>query len=226
MNMIYTFLDNKIELHNDYVNSIEVQNKNYFFRLTNLIYKYANGDEIEELYFTENDKELKLENKIRIITGFYNFDFNNRKYINELIKVISSNQDENLINKLNSNYNKFYKSLENLISDIDLNFKVNINDEFSLNEILKNFNLSIQSNDRLIDNLLLLIDVEKQFNINKILVFINLKQYLNKEELIEFEKYCIYNNIYVILFDNIEYKKLKKYEMKILIDKDLNEVVC
>lgn len=226
MNITYTFLDNKIELHNDYVNSIEVLNKKYFYRLTSLIYKYSNGESVEELYFTEDDKELKLGNKIRIITDFYNFDFNNKKYINELIKIISSNSDENLLNKLNTNYNKIYKELENIIYDVDLNFKVNINDEFSINEILKNFDLSIPSNGRLIDNLILLIDIEKRFNLNKILVFINLKQYLSKDELIEFEKYCIYNNIYVILFDNIEYSKLKKYENKIIVDKDLNEVVC
>ena len=41
MNLIYTFLDNKIDLYNDYVNSIEVLNNNYFYRLTNLIYKYS-----------------------------------------------------------------------------------------------------------------------------------------------------------------------------------------
>ena len=94
MNLIYTFLDNKIDLYNDYVNSIEVLNNNYFYRLTNLIYKYSNDQEVEELYFTENNEELKLNKKIRIITNYYDFDFNNKKYINELIKNISNNTDD------------------------------------------------------------------------------------------------------------------------------------
>ena len=224
MNLIYTFLDNKIDLYNDYVNSIEVLNNNYFYRLTNLIYKYSNDQEVEELYFTENNEELKLNKKIRIITNYYDFDFNNKKYINELIKNISNNTDDNILLKLNNNYNKLYKVLSSLINSVDLNFKVDINDEFSINEILNNFNLSIPSKDNLLDNLILLIDIEKQFNINKILVFINLKDYLSREEIIEFEKYCIYNNVYVILFDNSKYKN-NSYEKKFLIDNDLSEVI-
>ena len=224
MNLIYTFLDNKIDLYNDYVNSIEVLNNNYFYRLTNLVYKYSNDQEVEELYFTENNEELKLNKKIRIITNYYDFDFNNKKYINELIKNISNNTDDNILLKLNNNYNKLYKVLSSLINSVDLNFKVDINDEFSINEILNNFNLSIPSKDNLLDNLILLIDIEKQFNINKILVFINLKDYLSREEIIEFEKYCIYNNVYVILFDNSKYKN-NSYEKKFLIDNDLSEVI-
>ena len=224
MNLIYTFLDNKIDLYNDYVNSIEVLNNNYFYRLTNLIYKYSNDQEVEELYFTENNEELKLNKKIRIITNYYDFDFNNKKYINELIKNISNNTDDNILLKLNNNYNKLYKVLSSLINSVDLNFKVDINDEFSINEILNNFNLSIPSKDNLLDNLILLIDIEKQFNINKILVFINLKDYLSREEIIEFEKYCIYNNVYVILFDNSKYKN-NSYEKKFIIDNDLSEVI-
>ena len=224
MNLIYTFLDNKIDLYNDYVNSIEVLNNNYFYRLTNLVYKYSNDQEVEELYFTENNEELKLNKKIRIITNYYDFDFNNKKYINELIKNISNNTDDNILLKLNNNYNKLYKVLSSLINSVDLNFKVDINDEFSINEILNNFNLSIPSKDNLLDNLILLIDIEKQFNINKVLVFINLKDYLSREEIIEFEKYCIYNNVYVILFDNSKYKN-NSYEKKFLIDNDLSEVI-
>ena len=224
MNLIYTFLDNKIDLYNDYVNSIEVLNNNYFYRLTNLIYKYSNDQEVEELYFTENNEELKLNKKIRIITNYYDFDFNNKKYINELIKNISNNTDDNILLKLNNNYNKLYKVLSSLINSVDLNFKVDIYDEFSINEILNNFNLSIPSKDNLLDNLILLIDIEKQFNINKVLVFINLKDYLSREEIIEFEKYCIYNNVYVILFDNSKYKN-NSYEKKFLIDNDLSEVI-
>ena len=224
MNLIYTFLDNKIDLYNDYVNSIEILNNNYFYRLTNLVYKYSNNQETEEFYFTENNEEIKLNKKIRIITNYYDFDFNNKKYINELIKNISNNTDDNILLKLNNNYNKLYKVLSSLINSVDLNFKVDINDEFSINEILNNFNLSIPSKDNLLDNLILLIDIEKQFNINKILVFINLKDYLSREEIIEFEKYCIYNNVYVILFDNSKYKN-NSYEKKFIIDNDLSEVI-
>lgn len=220
MNMIFSFLENPIKLVKDKVNIVEVQNSNYFFRLTNLIYKYSIGEVTEEIYFYEDVDEIK--NKINVITNYYDFDFNSKKNINELIKIISKELDDSILVKLNNNYNKVYKDLSELLSKVDLNFKIEINDEFNIQEILKNFNLSIPSNDRLIDNLLLLIDIEKTFNIHKTLVFINLKDYLPEEDLIEFEKYCIYNDIYVILFD-VNGHKINNYENKFIIDKDLNE---
>lgn len=224
MNLVYTFLDNKIEIKKDLINSIEILNKNYFYRLTNLLLKYCSNFESEEINFNDGMDELKLNNSIRFITNYYDFDFNNKKYINELIKIITNNSNEKILIKINNNYNKIYKLLENLMGDIDLNFEIKINDEFSIKEILKNFNLSIPSKEKLLDNLILLVDIEKELNINKLLVFINLKEYLNYNDLLEFEKYCIYNNIGVILFDSNVYDKTC-YESKFIIDNDLNEVV-
>ena len=92
-----------------------------------------------------------------------------------------------------------------------------------MENLFKILKISINKKDSLIDNLFLIIDLENKFKLNKLLVFINLKQYLSKEELIEFYKYCIYNNVMIILVDSQTYGTTIKYEKKLIIDSNLDE---
>ena len=85
--------------------------------------------------------------------------------------------------------------------------------------------ISINKTDDLLNNLLLLIDLEKVLKINEILFFINLKQYLSQEELIEFYKYAIYNEIKIVLVDSQSYGVKLDYEKKLIIDANLDEFV-
>lgn len=61
-----------------------------------------------------------------------------------------------------------------------------LNDEFDIETILKLLKVTIDSKNNLLDNLLLLIDINNNFKINELLIFVNLKQYLAPEELNEF----------------------------------------
>ena len=92
-----------------------------------------------------------------------------------------------------------------------------------INNIVKLIKLSINYKNDLLDNLLLLIDLEKILKISNILIFVNLKQYLEQEELIELYKYAIYNQIKIILIDSQAYGTKLLYEKKLIIDKDLVE---
>ena len=71
----------------------------------------------------------------------------------------------------------------------------------------------------------MLIDLEKILKLNSILFFINLKQFLNNDELIELYKYAIYNNIIIVLIDSQSYGVPLKFEKKLIVDSDLEEFV-
>ena len=118
-------------------------------------------------------------------------------------------------------YRKLYKKFNSLLSEIDL--PITINDTLNIEDIFKFFKISFQTHNDLLNNLLLLIDIEKTLKLNEILFFINLKQYLNKNELIEFYKYCIYNGVKVVLIDSQSYGVKLEYEKKLIIDNDLEE---
>ena len=83
--------------------------------------------------------------------------------------------------------------------------------------------INVEKKNNLLDNLLILIDINNIFKINELLIFVNLKQYLNKEELNELYKYSVYNNVKILLIDSQSYGTCNEYEKKLIIDSNLDE---
>ena len=60
---------------------------------------------------------------------------------------------------------------------------------------------------------------------SKFIVFVNLKQYLDDNELKELYKYSIYNNVNIILIDSQCYGCSHDFEKKLIVDNNLVEFV-
>lgn len=222
MRLSIRYIDNIITFNNNSINCLEIENKSYFYKIVNDINNISVGDVIEDVVFTDDEyKELNLSNKINIIFDYFNFDFNSKKIISIINKKVNDNILINDKDNLSKLYNKIRKIYLPILNDLDLN--IDINNDFDLDLMIKLLNITIKSKDNLLDNLFLLIDIEKELNINKIIVFINLKQYLNKNELIELYKYLLYNNVVVLLIDSQSYGICNEYEKKIIIDEELEE---
>lgn len=219
-----SFLDNSIEITDDKINCIEIENKKYFYRLINDLNKIANGDFIENIIcFDENLKEINLSNKLRVFIDFFNIDFNSKKYQNDINKYLLSLIDDTEKDIILKNYNKLNSIVKKIISKSEL--PLDFSNDISIDTIIKNFKILIISEEELFNNLLLLIDLEKILKTNKCLIFINLKQYLKKDELVEFYKYAIYNEVKLILIDSQSYGCCLNYEKKLIIDDNLDEFV-
>ena len=222
MRLSIKYIDNVITFDNKSINCLEIENKSYFYKIVNDINNISVGNIIEDVIFTDDEyKELNLSNKINITFDYFNFDFNSKKIISIINKKVNENISINDKDDLSKLYNKIRKIYLPILNDMDLN--IDINNDFDLDLMIKLLNITIKSKDNLLDNLFLLIDIEKELNINKIIVFINLKQYLNKNELIELYKYLLYNNIVVLLIDSQSYGICNEYEKKIIIDEELEE---
>ncbi len=216
------YIDNEIIITDDTIFNIEIENKTYFYRLISEFNAIANGELVENINFVDKyNNELTLLNRIDLYIDYFNIDFNSKKVINSLYKMLKNNLNEE--NKIK--INNYYSKIKNILSKtfIDYNLSLVINDEFDLEMLFKMLKVSIKNKDNLFDNLLLLIDINSIFNINELLVFINLKQYLTNEELKEFYKYSLYNNVKIILIDSQSYGTANEYEKKLIIDNNLDE---
>ncbi|MDY3801678.1 MAG: type II-A CRISPR-associated protein Csn2 [Bacilli bacterium] len=224
MKLVINFLDNDLYINSERVLSIEVENKSYFYRIVNCFNSLYVGDKIDEInFYDEKFNEINLNNKILIMYDFFNFDFNSKKNISKIYKLIEDNLDEKSLQSFNSLYSKLLKILKNELNYLDINIK--LDEEYKMENILKIVKLSIEKKDSLMDNLFLLIDLEKILKVNEVLVFVNLKQYLSKDELKEFYKYIVYNNLCAVFVDSQTYGIADNMETKIIIDDNLNEFV-
>ncbi len=220
MKLKVDFIENDISFSNDSVVSIEIENKKYFYRFVKGLHDFTNGLKPEEYQFYD-DENKEINPSIQIFLDYFSFDIETKKTTTELYKNIMNNVDENASKELINNYKKIYTTLSKTLRNIDL--PLVIQQEFDLETLLKAFKVSIQKKEELLDNLLLLIDVEKLLKIHTLQIFVNLKQYLTKEELIEFYKYAIYNNVQILLVDSQTYGISLNNEKKLVIDENLDE---
>ena len=224
MKLKVNYFENIISLNDDNVQVIEIENKKTFYRFISNLYAMKNGDKLNEVYFyNELNEEININEKIEVYTDFFNLDFNSKKNLNFLNKCIINYLSPDTKEAILNNFQKLYKIISKHLFDFDL--PLGISDNVNLEDVLKLMKISINNKNDLLDNLLLLIDLEKLLKVNDILFFVNLKQLLSKDEIIEFYKYAIYNNIKIVLIDSQSYGIKLEYENKLIIDENLDEFV-
>ena len=221
MNLNVKYFDNKIVFNKEFINVLEIENKKYFYRFIKDLYSISSNNTTEDIHFFENEKEINMSNKLRIYVDFFDFQFDSKKYVNDISKYVSTNISEDDKNSLVTLYNKMVKQYSKILNNVEV--PLQIESEFSVDNLNKLMRLSINAKEDLLDNMLMLIDLEKTLKLNNLLVFVNLKQYLSKDELSELYKYSIYNEVIIFLVDSQSYGVCLKYEKKHIIDVNLDE---
>lgn len=222
MNMKVSYLDNSINFDEN-INVIEIENKKYFYRFINDLYSISDVGFSDDIDFFENEQEKNMNGKIKILINFFDFQFDSKKYSTDIAKYVNEYIGEEEKNNLNNLYKKIIISYNKILNNIDL--PLSIDDDINLESLTKLVKVSINSKEDLLDNLMLLIDLENVLKTKNILFFVNLKQYLNKVELVELYKYSIYSDVKICLVDSQSYGGTLEYEKKFIIDENLDEFV-
>ena len=212
-----SFIENIIEVNTEYVRCIEIENKNYFYRVVSLLNNFDNGEELQD--------KIDFIDKInfKLITDYFNMNLNDKKTLNDVIKCVKENIDETNYDKLLKNYQHLYNLFSSSLDNIDL--PIYIEEDVNIDNIIKLMNIKIKKEDNILKNLFIFIEIITELQNYNLLVLVNLKQYLTKEELNEFYKYAIYNKVALLLIDNISYGIAQKYEKKLIIDDNLEEYI-
>lgn len=222
MKLIIKYIDNDIELKENEISAIEIENKRYFYRIVKDLYNIYDNELSEDIYLIDdNNKEINVSNKIKIFIDYFNFKLDSKKYTNDITKYINKILSEETKVTLLNQYKKIINLYKKELNNIDLPLVLDA--DLDIENITKLIKISINTNKELINNLFTLIDLENIFQTKNILVFINLKQYLSKEEIEELYKYSIYNGINLLLIDSQSYGTTLTNERKLIIDENLDE---
>lgn len=221
MKINVNYIDCVLNIDDGSVLSIEIENKRYFYRFIKDLNNILNGIGNEDIIIYEGDKEINLTNKIKIVVNYFDLELNSKKVSNEIVKYINENIGEEIKFKLSQEILKIIKIYNNILNEIDM--PLVIDENLSIDSVTKNLKISLDEKSELLENLLLLIDLERTIKCNKLLVFVNLKQYLSKEELNELYKYSLYNKMKIMLVDSQCYGVTLNCEKKLIIDENLEE---
>lgn len=221
MKITISYLENNVEITNDFINVLEIENKKMFFRLINDLNQICNGNVIEEIKAFSDDKEINITNKVNVISDFFNIDFS--RYMLSINKLINENLKDNSDKSLLLLYKKLIQKYNSIISTVDL--PIAVNNDVTIESLTKLFKLKVNYKSSIIENLFSIIELERSLKSSKFIVLVNLKQYLDDNELNELYKYSIYNNVNIILVDSQCYGCSDDFEKKLIVDNNLVEFV-
>lgn len=220
--------ENDIKILADKISVIEIENKKLFSKFMYLIYKKINDvDTGDEIYLFEEEKEVKFSDTAFYISDPMMIDFNSKEIINEVTKLISKqlNIDVDIKNLCEQKYSELYSLLQNIFSDFTINF--NSSSQFNIEKFLKMIGLKVDDSLNLthMEKIMSIIEIIAELQLNKFIIFCNLKSYLTREELHEVYKISLYKKIPLVLFESSIEKECFMYEKKLTIDNDYYEFV-
>ncbi len=216
--------ENEVIFNDSNINIIEINNVKCFTHIIDVLNQKINGFENNEIFLLDqNDEELKIDKNMYLVFDLFNIDYNSKKILNKLYEIISKNIQNSQDYKLEELTLKLKQYLINEINELPFEFIMN--DSINIIDILKVFNLKIDSINytHILEKLELLVDLIAILKIANILVVPNLKMYLNDDELLEFYKYSLYNNVNLLIIER--YNTKLKYEKILKIDEFFNDEI-
>lgn len=225
MKILLTDYETKVEINDNKVSVLEILNRKLFYDVTSCFVNISNGvNDDYPILFTDNDEEVNLNRNIAVYLNYFEIEYNSKNVLTKLYDRVNSELNEEDKNKIQLLINDIMKLYNTYISNIDLDLEYN--DSLSFVDICKLLKLKVKDNTtNILEKMMLIIDIESQLHLNKLVVFVNLKQYLNKEDLDKLYEYILAKKVNVLLLENSSIDYENNDEVIYKIDNDFDEYI-
>lgn len=219
-------IESEINLDNK-INVVEILDKHLFKNIVNKLNNAINYDQdVEEIILTNEDVKINMNKNMQLIIDPFNIDFNSKDILSKLYaKLDQMNTLEMVINdEFVTVVNKLIQYVRDIVND--LTFECSMTDKIAFKDILKILSLKIDTEqyEKLEDKIMFLIDLISEFELCKIIVFVNIKQYIDNEIAEIVYKYAISKEITILLIESTKCEKIE-HENKLIIDEDFEDYI-
>jgi CRISPR-associated protein Csn2 len=83
--------------------------------------------------------------------------------------------------------------------------------------------IKANADEKIIEKLFKIVELVQCLDLVKLTIIVNVKQYLDSDELVEFYKYCVYNNVKLLLLERGSEVSLLERERILFVDEDYDE---
>lgn len=211
---VFDFTENNI-------NTVVIENSRFFRELVEDLTGQTSGASGKSVLSVDG-RIIDFSKNAEIISQFVPFDINQKSLLSKIYTAIEKEA-------VNENYylrtQELLQNMENYILDLAFVLPCDVYcSKLNIGNIIKSLGLLLQKeNYSLIENLLDYMDLTCQLDREKLFVFINLRSYLDDEEMECFFKTAKKHDFKIFLVDNCEKRKLN-FEKRLVIDEDLCEI--
>lgn len=220
MKIVHPKLNSRLELSNEKINTLIIENPLFMYEL---LWDIKGQIDNREGYtvLSHNDEPVSFAKYAELITDPLSVDLNQKNIIK---KMLNAMEKCGLNDVYYEQTQKLLAGIENLIQELSLNFDADIEcHELSLQQLLKAADISIADNyRRLADRLYAYMELVREFDGDKLFLFVNLSSYIDEQQMQEFADTVIGHSFRVLLIDSHDFPRLGN-ENRLTVDRDLCE---
>lgn len=220
MKIVHPKLNNRLEMSDERINVLVIESPEFLYELLTDIKNQMNncqGRTVLSIY----EEPVSIHKNVELITDPLSIEMNNRAIIKKMLSAMEKcGQDDVYYERTQ----KLMAEIEIYINDLSLNFDTHIEcHDISLQSILKATELKVSDEyTRLVDRLYAYMEVIREFEGDKLFIFVNLSSYIGIKQLQEFAETVIGHSFQVLLIDSHDFGRLEK-ENRLIVDCDLCE---
>ncbi len=221
MKLVHPQIERKIIFEENTFTGLVVENQKLFYRL---MYDFVTqcGGSGGGFVLSENDVPVDMAKNAEIISQFVPFEINRKT----LLSKIYSAFEKTAVNEA------YYMRTQEVICEIE-RYVMDLSHEFSADfvcdkigaaNIIKAAGLRLNEDyDSTTEKIIDYMEAVREFEKERIYVFINMRSYFDDDEMNEFVKTAINHKFKFMLLDSSE-RKILPHEKRITIDGDLCEI--
>lgn len=207
----------------DAVNVILIENPPAFYSFVSELMSQIKGDEGNTV-LSQDYTPIDLKTGMELVTDIFNIDMNQKRIIARMHSILSANATgSEMYVRTMETLGMLSVYLEELSKTVD--FPVSCSDSLNVASLLKFAEVKPEleccgAAEKVADYIKLM----QEFFSPLCFAFVNLKAYLNEDELESFYQFALYNKINLLLIESREAEIPLKYEKIRVIDRDLCEI--
>ena len=219
MTIFHPLFSEAFHLQDERANVIIIENGAIFFSLMNSLRQQADGKE-GAFILSERTKELSVDKTLDFVGDVFSFSINERKLMTKLLSRLSEKAlNEESFLHTSELMAEIEQYIAELISDFDV--PIYLESPIDISMLLKAIPVSVSnSGATLVEKICDYAKLSFEFFGKQIFAFVNLKQFLSDDDILELYKFFRYEKLYLLLFEGYQ-KNTFDDEHILIIDKDM-----
>ena len=218
----HVHIETDLVLSDEAVQILVVENADEFYNIVSELYNQFDGED-GNFVFKLKDEVVSAEKNGIMICNPFHFDYNDKKIISLLYKVLEKESLGDALPQYNEVVSSMIKYLEEISSNVP--FKLSYNEPQPA-EIMKVCGLKIESSyDTLLEKIICFINALIELKKCEFFVFVNLKSVLSDEKLLNLYSHCKNEKVGLLLIESSIIRNLLPEERAVVITEDLCEIL-
>ena len=222
MKLAHLDMENTIELDCRKTTEWIIESPVLFQKYVHLLNSQVNGEE-GEFVLSNDDTILDIEKRMEVVVNPFALDFEDRriqkKLYSQLQKAAYGEEMFMDTQKMNAELQSYIFRLENICG-----YDIEIDTAMDVQLVFKALGVKMEGGEyNFTEKLVQYMKIMAELMGKKVLVFVNIRSYLENEQIQELIKNAVYNEISLLFIENIQ-RYFSKTENYYIIDKDGCEI--